>query len=369
MIGNPVPTVARGDRIRVMIVDDSAIVRGMVSRWLDQRADIEVVAMAVDGLHALKKLEAHEVDVCVLDIEMPNMSGLEALPKLLALRPRLKVIMASTLSERGAEVTLRALALGATDFIPKPSTTRLGGAEGFQRDLIEKIVQLGRGSGTSAVPSAAQSLVPTPSAVTSGLHSSRRVRLESLVVAASTGGPTALREMVSGLGPNWRTPILIAQHMPEGFTRALAQMISRVTPLTVKEGEDGEPIVDGVIYIAPGGFHMIVARSRAGGAAIQLNQGPEVNWCRPAADPLFISAAQVWGAATAGVVLTGMGHDGREGARALVAGGAAILVQDEASSVVWGMPGSIVQAGIPADVYPLSAVASQLQLWTRRGAA
>ncbi|WP_236849469.1 response regulator [Caulobacter henricii] len=178
-----------------MIVDDSAVVRGMVSRWLDARADIVVVAMAVDGLQALKKLEEHEIDVCVLDIEMPNMSGLEALPKLLALRPRLKIIMASTLSERGAEITLRALSLGATDFIPKPSTSRIGGAEAYQRDLIEKIVQLGRRH-TPAIERPIKSYLTSktepvlaPPPVRNDPRPSRKVRLEALVVAASTGGP------------------------------------------------------------------------------------------------------------------------------------------------------------------------------------
>ncbi len=367
MMVAPASAASRADRVRVMIVDDSAVVRGMVSRWLDERADIEVVALAIDGFQALKKLAEHEIDVCLLDIEMPNMSGLEALPKLLALRPRLKVIMASTLSERGAEITLRALSLGATDFIPKPSASRLGGAEAYQRDLIEKIVQLGRRPSAAVARTSAPPPPPCPSPASAA--SSRKVRLETLVVAASTGGPPALREMVAGLGPNWRTPILIAQHMPQGFTRALAQMIARVTPMTVKEGEHGEPITDGVIYIAPGGSHMIVERGRDGKPTVQLHQGPEVNWCRPAADPLFFSAAEVWGGATAGVILTGMGHDGREGARALVARGAQIIVQDEASSVVWGMPGSVVLAGIPADIHPLSNMAAQLMILANGGAA
>jgi len=374
----PTPATARADRVRVMIVDDSAVVRGMVSRWLDARADIVVVAMAVDGVQALKKLEEHEIDVCVLDIEMPNMSGLEALPKLLALRPRLKIIMASTLSERGAEITLRALSLGATDFIPKPSTSRIGGAEAYQRDLIEKIVQLGRRSAPAIdrpiksylkPPTALPSVAPVSPAARSGPRPGRKVRLDALVIAASTGGPPALREVISGLGSHWRGPILIAQHMPQGFTRALAQMIGRVTPMCVKEGEHGEKVTDGVIYIAPGGFHMIVERGRDGTPTIQLNQGPEVHWCRPAADPLFISAAEVWGGAAAGMVLTGMGHDGRDGARALADCGAPVMVQDEDSSVVWGMPGSVIQAGVPAEIHPLSALAPQFLQWTRVGTA
>lgn len=378
MTAQPTPDLARADRVRVMIVDDSAVVRGMVSRWLEARADIVVVAMAVDGLQALKKLEEHEIDVCVLDIEMPNMSGLEALPKLLARRPRLKIIMASTLSERGAEITLRALSLGATDFIPKPSTSRIGGAEAYQRDLIEKIVQLGRRSAPAIErpiksylkpPTALPSVAPVTPAVRSGPRPGRKVRLDALVIAASTGGPPALREVISGLGAHWRGPILIAQHMPQGFTRALAQMIGRVTPMTVKEGEHGEKVTDGVIYIAPGGFHMIVERGRDGTPTIQLNQGPEVHWCRPAADPLFISAAEVWGGAAAGMVLTGMGHDGRDGSRALADCGAPVMVQDEASSVVWGMPGSVIHAGVPAEIHPLSALAPQFLQWTRVGTA
>lgn len=332
-------------RVKVMIVDDSAVVRGMVSRWLEDEG-IEIAAIAVDGVQALKKLADTDIDVCILDIEMPNMSGLEALPKLLAMRPNLRVIMASTLSERGAEVTLRALDLGAADYIPKPSANKLGGADLYRRDLLQKVLQLGA--------RVAQPVPPRPTPPPTAMRSVASI--QAMVVASSTGGPPALRQFLSGLGADWTAPILIAQHMPPGFTRSLAQMLDRSSPLSAHEAIAGEPLRPRTIYVAPGGFHMSVRNAGAGVPTIQLDQGPEINWCRPSADPLFMSAVRLWGAKTIGVVLTGMGHDGRDGAVSIAGAGGVVVVQDEATSVVWGMPGAVAQAGVADAVLPLNDI-------------
>ncbi len=346
----PAPS-ARPAPIKVMIVDDSAIVRGMVSRWLEETSDIQVAAMAVDGGQALKKIAETDVDVCILDIEMPVMSGLEALPRMLALKPRLKVIMASTLSERGAEVTLRALNLGAADYIAKPSANRLGGAEAYRQELLDKIRLLARRA--AAAPAVGAPAPKLPAAASTGAFP----RPEVLVVASSTGGPPALRVLMAGLSGTWKGPILIAQHMPAEFTATLARMLDQVSSHRVKEAVAGEPVLPGVAYVAPGDFHLTVRRSAAGGVVTNLNKDAPVNWCRPSADPLFQTAAETWGSSALGLVLTGMGHDGRDGAAALSKTGARIVAQDEASSVVWGMPGAVVGAGLAERVLPLGDIA------------
>lgn len=347
---------ARQGPVRVMIVDDSAVVRGMTTRWLEEASDVVVAAVAVDGLHALKKIAETEVDVCVLDIEMPAMSGLEALPKLLAARPGLKVIMASTLSQRGAEVTLRALELGAADYIGKPEASRLGGADAYRRELVDKIVHLGRRSTGAASapgrPAKAAAPPPPPRLVGS--------RPEALIIASSTGGPPALRRVLQELGDRWKAPVLIAQHMPAEFTKTLADMLDKVTPLVVREGRAGEAILPGHVYVAPGDRHMTVRRGAQGTAVLQLDQEPPINFCRPSADPLFVSAAEFWGRGALGLVLTGMGHDGRDGAVALSKRGGGVIAQDEASSVVWGMPGAVVSAGVASQILPLDQIANAL---------
>lgn len=347
--------------VRVMIVDDSAVVRGMVTRWLEDAGFI-IAAIAVDGAQALRKLSDASVDVCLLDIEMPVMSGLEALPKLLAAKPDLRVIMASTLTERGAEVTLRALDLGAADYIAKPSANKLGGADLYRKDLIEKVRHLGARAARPAPPPAA----PRPSLAPPASGSAGPI--EAVVVASSTGGPPALRRFIAGLGADWTSPILIAQHMPPGFTRTLAQMLDPVSHLTAREARNGEPILPGVIYVAPGDYHMTVRSAGTGGPSIHLDQGPEVNYCRPSADPLFESAARFWKGRALGVVLTGMGRDGRDGAAVLAKLGGAIIAQDEATSVVWGMPGAVANAGLAEAVLPLDQIGPYLASKVRSAA-
>jgi len=335
-----------------MVVDDSAVVRGMVSRWLEE-AGFTICAVAVDGAQALKKQAEAQADVCILDIEMPVMTGLEALPKLMAAQPGLKVIMSSTLTEAGAQVTLKALQLGAADFIAKPSAG-LGGAEAFRRELVEKVWQFARRRAPASTAPAPPSAPPRPD------RGPVLKRPQALVIASSTGGPPALRQILIDLGAGWRAPILIAQHMPATFTRSLAEMLDKVTPMTVKEAAAGEALRPGAIYVAPGDWHFRVRRGASGAILAALDKSDPINWCRPSADPLFASAAEVWGPGVLGLVLTGMGHDGRDGAQALKTAGAHVIAQDEASSVVWGMPGAVVEAGLADEVLPLRQIGGRL---------
>ena len=362
-----------GRRVRVMIVDDAVVVRGLFARWVEAEADLEVVASLRTGREAVNQVERADPDVVVLDVDMPELDGIAALPLLLAKKPDLIVIMASTLTRRNAEISLKALSLGAADYIPKPGSTRdVTGSPSFRRDLIEKIRQLGLrakrlrlgqlsvrtpAGGTSAAPSArlraslGQPIVLRPMPATPP-----RV----LVIGASTGGPQALNAIVAHLGAVLdRAPVLITQHMPPTFTAILAEHLARLANRTVREARDGEAINAGTVYIAPGGRHMAVAR-RDGTAVIALDDGPPINFCKPAVDPLFTSAAQVWGQWVLGLVLTGMGADGLRGAEAIAASGGCVLAQDEPTSVVWGMPGQVAHAGLCSAVLPLGEIAAKL---------
>ena len=386
--------------LKVMIVDDSAVVRGLISRWLEQERDMVLAGLAIDGLKAIEKVREIQPDVLILDIEMPNMGGLEALPKLLAAKPGLKVLMASTLTTRGANVTIRALELGAADFIPKPDSTRIGGADGFRTELLTKIRALcGRtrswhaplaaaptppatGTAPSALaprvtpvahghaPAPAPAYTPAPRPANIPVAPTLRPRgtgpkrIDALFVGASTGGPPALRAFLLGLGPDWKLPIFIVQHMPATFTAILAEHLDKALPMTVLEAKDGMSVTSRHVYIAPGDFHMTV-KGPLGLPTIKLDQGPQVNWCRPAVDPLFQSAAALYGNHALAVVLTGMGHDGRDGASALVAANASVMVQDEASSVVWGMPGAVAEAGFAEIIKPIDGLSAACKVFAR----
>jgi two-component system, chemotaxis family, protein-glutamate methylesterase/glutaminase len=374
--------------IKIMIVDDSAVVRGLISRWLEQERDMVLAGLAIDGQKAIDKVREVQPDVLILDIEMPNMGGLEALPKLIAAKPGLKVLMASTLTTRGANVTLRALELGAADYIPKPDSTRIGGAEGFRTELLTKVRALcGRtrqwpapsiGGTTAPAPSAlspASTTEPRPQIVPIGSKlavpaaptmrpRSGPKRIDLLVVGASTGGPPALRTFLLGLGPDWKLPILIVQHMPATFTAILAEHLDKALPQKVQEAKDGMLIESRNVYIAPGDWHMTI-RPDPIVKQIRLDQSPQVNWCRPAVDPLFKSAAEVYGNHALGVVLTGMGHDGRDGAQALVNVNGTVMVQDEASSVVWGMPGAVAEAGLAEIIKPIEGLSAACVAFAR----
>ena len=360
-------------RIRVMIVDDAVVVRGLFARWIEAEPDLEVVASLRTGRDAVNQLERADPDVVVLDVDMPELDGIAALPLLLEKRRDLVVIMASTLTRRNAEISLRALSLGAADYIPKPASNReVTGSPAFRRELIEKIRHLGlRGKRLRAGhPRAhgADTIVPINFKPRPGQAAAQPISLRAmpatpprvLVIGASTGGPQALNAIVKEIGGVVdRAPVLITQHMPPTFTAIMAEHLARVAGRPVREGQDGEEINAGTIYLAPGGRHMSVKR-RDGIAVIALDDGPLVNFCKPAVDPLFASAAEVWHNWVLGLVLTGMGSDGLRGAQAIVAAGGSIMAQDEATSVVWGMPGQVAHAGVCSAVLPLNEIAPRL---------
>jgi two-component system, chemotaxis family, protein-glutamate methylesterase/glutaminase len=367
------PNSTQQEPLRVMVVDDSVVIRGLISRWIASEPDMEVAASLRTGLDAVNQIERINPDVAVLDIEMPELDGISALPLLLAKKRNLIIIMASTLTRRNAEISFKALSLGASDYIPKPESTREAtAAETFHHDLIQKIRSLGakvrRSASASASPPLAPSLersprpaAPAPTAQPQLLrrafsHQAPR----ALLIGSSTGGPQALMALVAEIGAVIdRYPVLITQHMPPTFTTILAEHLARASHRPAHEAVDGEIVKPGTIYLAPGGRHMRVVRHGAE-AAIALDDGPPVNFCKPAVDPLFTSAIDVWQGGVLAVVLTGMGSDGMRGGKDIVAAGGSVIAQDEASSVVWGMPGAAANAGICAAVLPLNQIAPKL---------
>jgi two-component system, chemotaxis family, protein-glutamate methylesterase/glutaminase len=371
--------VAGQTPIRVMVVDDAVVVRGLVSRWIEEEPGLVLAASVRTGRDAVAQVERANPDVVVLDVEMPELDGISALPLLLEKKRDLVVIMASTLTRRNAEVSLRALSLGAADYIPKPETNHgITTSVTFRHELIDKIRQLGRRRGGSGPPAHA------PVAAPGARHALRAVEPavavppslklrpfaavvpRVLLIGSSTGGPQALTQVVGRLGGVLeRVPVLITQHMPPTFTTILAEHLARATGRPAYEPSHGAPVNPGTLYLAPGGKHMRVVRRNAM-PVIAIDEGPPVNFCRPAVDPLFSSAAQIWGSATLAVILTGMGADGTRGAGDIVAAGGSVIAQDEATSVVWGMPGSAAQAGWCSAVLPLEQIPAKLVgLFTR----
>lgn len=357
-----------GQRIRVAIVDDSAVIRGILKRQLEPKNDVEIVGSFSDGARAVAGLADADPDVLVLDVEMPNMDGLTALPKLLEIKPRLSVIMASSLTQRNADVTLKALRLGAADYIAKPESRSLGNSgEDYLRDLLEKIRALGasarRKKAFAAGDRSSGPARPAAKSAASNLATAGKLPLNQarlLAIGSSTGGPRALELVLRGLGPNLAVPIVIAQHMPAAFTPLLAEHLGKAAECECAEGRDGEALRAGKIYVAPGDYHMTI-EAVAGGFAIRLDQSERVNFCRPAVDNLFKSVAATHRAGVLGLVLTGMGHDGREGAKAIVDAGGAVIAQDEDSSVVWGMPGAVVDAGLASGLLTPDEISKHLE--------
>jgi two-component system chemotaxis response regulator CheB len=362
---------ASADPIRVMVVDDAVVVRGLVSRWIEEEPDLALAASVRNGRDAVQQLERANPDVVILDIEMPELDGISALPLLLAKKKDLVVIMASTLTRHNAEISLKALSLGAADYIPKPETNRgITTSATFRRELIEKIRNLAPRRkrritpiGDAAIPAAArqhEAVVLPSSQPPVRLRAFAPATPRVLLIGSSTGGPQALTAVLSGLHDLIaRVPVLITQHMPPTFTTILAEHLARAAGRPAHEGIDGEPVMPGTIYVAPGGSHMQVTR-RDHDAFIALDDGTPINFCKPAVDPLFASAAKVWGAAALALILTGMGHDGTKGGAAIVAGGGNVIAQDEASSVVWGMPGAAAHAGICSALLPLDQIAPKI---------
>ena len=359
-------------RIRVLVVDDSVVVRRLVTDALSGAPDIEVVGSAANGRIALTKVDQLAPDVVTMDIEMPEMDGIEAVRALRATGRRLPIIMFSTLTERGAAATLDALGAGASDYVTKPAN--VGSVqESLARvadQLLPKIralvpvpglsVTQGRtrpSPGGPGAPGSRPAPAPTTPITMRDEPAGRVVR--AVVIGSSTGGPEALSRVLTGLAAPLPVPVLVVQHMPPLFTRQLAARLDRQGPSTVVEVVGGEEMVPGTVYIAPGDFHLEVRRS-ARGASTVLTQSPPVNFCRPSVDVMFRSAERVFGGDLLAVVLTGMGSDGRAACADIVAAGGTVVVQDEATSVVWGMPGAVATAGLAHRVVPLDRVATTI---------
>ncbi|WP_068087219.1 protein-glutamate methylesterase/protein-glutamine glutaminase [Polycladidibacter stylochi] len=386
--------------IRVMIVDDSVVIRGLFSRWIGEEPELSVVATFRNGQLAVDGLEQAAPDVVVLDIEMPVMDGLTALPLLLKKQPDLTVVMASTLTHRNAAVSLRALSLGATDYVGKPETTaQTSTSLEFRRELIEKLKGLGRIKGRRAekrraLQSSRRMRVETSagqktqqSTAASPVRASRidarqalqmaKARAEAegpnfttrpygrtvpriVAIGSSTGGPQALLKVLGDMkGAISRVPVVITQHMPRTFTTILAEHLQKSVGVPAKEAENDELLQNGVIYVAPGGIHLSVAQS-AHGVVARLSDSAPINFCRPSVEPLFQSVAEVYGSSSLALMLTGMGADGAEGVNHIAAQGGAIIAQDEYSSVVWGMPGAAARTGNCNEVLPLDQIGGRV---------
>jgi two-component system chemotaxis response regulator CheB len=390
----PAPSPAPGavtDPVRVMVVDDAVVVRGLIGRWIDEDPALAVVASHRNGKLAVEDVARSQPDVVILDVEMPEMDGLTALPLLLKARPGLVVVMASTLTRRNAEISLKALSLGAADYVPKPeSNSGVSTSPAFKAEVIQKIKALGMrarqragrpvggmaGAAAASRPAAAPAPSQRPGVAplarpgfpASGPRTGQAFNLRSysnvpprvLLVGSSTGGPQALTRLFTEIGRSIvNLPVLITQHMPATFTAILAEHLTKASGRRAAEGVHGEPVMPGRIYVAPGGKHMVLAKE-GGDTVVHLNDLPPVNFCKPAVDPLFESAVPLYGAAILSIVLTGMGHDGAAGAKRIADGGGSVIAQDEESSVVWGMPGAVAQAGAAAEILPLDQIGAKV---------
>ena len=344
--------------IRVLVVDDSVVVRRMITEALATDPGLEVVGIAANGRIALQKVTQVNPDVVTLDIEMPELDGVATVRELRKTHPRLPIIMCSALTVAGAEATLDALAAGANDYVTKP-TQSASVADGIARlaaDLVPRIRALCHAEAAPVArvvpPPDAARVVARPGAARSPFHRAPEV----LCLASSTGGPNALADVFAGFTEALPVPVVLVQHMPPVFTKSLADRLGRTGPHPFHEATDGQALEPGNVYVAPGGRHMEVERSGTRLVA-RLHDGPPENSCRPAADVLFRSVAKTFGGASVACVLTGMGQDGMRGCGAVVEAGGYVIAQDEPTSVVWGMPGAIAQAGLCHKVLPLPLLA------------
>ena len=359
-----------GERVRVMVVDDSVVIRRLVVQALEQDPLLEVVGTASNGAIGLQRISQLNPDVITLDIEMPDMDGLEMLRRVRREYPKLRVIMFSTLTERGGAKTLEALTLGADDYVAKVSNEGSldRSMSRLREEMIPKIKQFFRKAPevrAMALPQPASTLATSQSAHSVSPLWSAKVQPAVVVIGVSTGGPTALGTILPEIPADFPLPILVVQHMPPLFTRLLAERLNSTCQLPVAEARQGCSVEPGEILIAPGDFHMRVARN-GDGVKVCLDQSPRQNSCRPAVDALFASTGEVYGGAALAVILTGMGQDGLRGVEILRARGATVLAQDEASSVVWGMPGAVVNAGFADCVLSLNEVVPEILRNTHR---
>jgi two-component system chemotaxis response regulator CheB len=347
-------------RIRVLVVDDAVVIRRLVADELAADPAIEVVGTAANGRIALAKLDQVSPDLVILDIEMPELDGLATLREIRKTRPKLPVIMFSALTERGAAATLDALALGATDYFAKPAAGGPDASRLVIRDElipeIKALCQTAAARAPSQPASVTMPVAPRPGAA----------NVEVVAIATSTGGPNALADVFAGLPGDLPIPVVMVQHMPPMFTRLLAQRLSAHSPLKVDEGRAGALLQPGHAWLAPGDVHMTVGREGVH-IRIRLDQDPPENSCRPSADVLFRSVAHTFGPGALAVVLTGMGQDGLRGCETIRAAGGQVIVQDEPTSVVWGMPGHVARAGLADRVLPLGLIAAEIVRRARAG--
>jgi two-component system, chemotaxis family, protein-glutamate methylesterase/glutaminase len=355
------PTPAR---IRVLVVDDSSVIRRIVTEALGADPQIDVVGVAHDGRAAVEQVAKLKPDAVTMDIEMPGMNGIEAVRVIRRTNPRMPIVMFSTLTERGASATLDALAAGASDYVTKPSNT--GSFEASKANIREQLIpKLKALTGNHRIAGGGAPRVVPPPRTAPGARR-RTGAFQALVIGCSTGGPDALAQVLPALPADLAVPVLIVQHMPPLFTRLLAQRLDSHCKLSVREAAEGDPIVPGRVLIAPGGKHLTVRRA---GAAVQvrLTEDPPENFCRPAVDVLFRSASEIYGERLLAVVLTGMGRDGEKGATQIRSAGGEVVAQDEATSVVWGMPGAVAMSGQADKVVPLPRIGQEIAAALARG--
>jgi two-component system, chemotaxis family, protein-glutamate methylesterase/glutaminase len=348
-------------RPRVLVVDDSVVARRLVSKAIAEEGSVDVVGTAADGRVAIGQIERLRPDAVTLDLDMPVMDGLETVEAIRERWPHLAVIMVSTYTVRGAQVTLDALALGANDYVVKPSgsASPTDAMRRLRKELVPRILTLCPHVAPDArAEDAVEAIANAPTGP--------MARIDAIAIAVSTGGPTALGSLLGALPASLPVPVLIVQHMPPMFTRVLAERLDRTCAVRVVEAADGHEPEPGTVRIAPGDRHMVVERSD-GRLVIRTTTGPRENSCRPSADPLFRSVADAYGAHALGVVMTGMGSDGLRGARRLSEMGARVIVQDEASSVVWGMPGFVAREGLADTIVPLADLAGEIGSRLRMG--
>ncbi len=360
------PEQAKDRPLRLLVVDDSATIRGVLSKTLNASPGIRVAATAANGEKALGILANEPIDLVLLDIEMPVMDGLETLRQLRQRHPRLPVIMFSSLTERGAKATLEALISGANDYVAKPTgvdpnsiTSRI------ESELIPKIRAIRHPAQRLATPPPSTAYSEKPVAPAQRPPPNLSKKTAAIVIAVSTGGPSALAEILPRLADPAFPPIVIVQHMPREFTDHLAARLSKLCQRPVTQAVDGQPLTSGSVVLAPGGMHIEVVDSHHQ-PRVSFNYGPPENSCRPSADVLFRSAARVFGSETLAMVLTGMGSDGLAGCRDIAAAGGTVIAQDEPTSIVWGMPGQVVRAGLADKVLPLDQIGPTIAMRLRR---
>ena len=364
------PTLSATDSapLRLLVVDDSATIRGVLTKTLNAAPGIRVTATAANGEKALGILATEPIDLVLLDIEMPVMDGLETLRQLRQRHARLPVIMFSSLTERGAKATLEALINGANDYVAKPTGVAADAiAHRIESELIPKIRAIRRPAPGLGRQPAEPVPAKSPTAPDRREPANRSRKTTAIVIAVSTGGPSALAEILPRFASGTCPPVLIVQHMPKAFTPHLAERLSKICGHSVVEATDDQLLTPGTVLLAPGGIHIEAVKGRDG-TRVRFNHGPPENSCRPAADVLFRSAARAFGDETLAVVLTGMGSDGLAGCRAIAAAGGTVIAQDEPTSIVWGMPGQVVRAGLADTVLPLDRIGPDIAMRLRRHA-